>query len=373
MIQLENYLKMTYKETLLFIGKCLTISHEENNLQSITKQIKSDEIDWDSVVKVSTAHYVFPALYCNLKRANLLSYLPEDLVSYMKHITDLNRERNIQIIDEAKEINELLTNNGITPIFLKGTGFLLQDFYEDIAERMVGDIDFIVSPKDYEKTIKKLLLNNYSKLYKIDYDIPKRHYPRLIKQDEIAAVEIHKQMILDKYTDEFNFHTIKEKIISKNNISFLSLEDQLSLTAIAIQINDNGQFYNNISLRNAYDTYLLSTRTNSLQSIINFDKLFSPLNNFLGICNEVLSSSIHYKKTQESEKYKAVFYRLITNQKFQKQHSKKWKKKLFLNSRLDVIYKSIYRKDYRYFLLRRITDKTWYKEKMVQIGLKSSS
>jgi hypothetical protein len=41
----------------------------EKNRQEIEKQLKSKSIDWDAVVKVSTAHYVFPALYCNLLRA----------------------------------------------------------------------------------------------------------------------------------------------------------------------------------------------------------------------------------------------------------------------------------------------------------------
>ncbi|MDC0178146.1 nucleotidyltransferase family protein [Polaribacter sp.] len=67
---------------------------EDKNKEAIEKQLQSNNIDWDSVVKVSTAHYVFPALYCNLQRANLLNYLPEELVTYMKYITKLNRERN---------------------------------------------------------------------------------------------------------------------------------------------------------------------------------------------------------------------------------------------------------------------------------------
>ena len=78
---------MNYKETLFFIAKCLTISLEEKNRQEIEKQLKSTTIDWDAVVKVSTAHYVFPALYCNLKRADFLQYLPHELVSYMEYIT----------------------------------------------------------------------------------------------------------------------------------------------------------------------------------------------------------------------------------------------------------------------------------------------
>ena len=108
---------MTYRETLFFIGKCLTITHEVHNKLLVEKELKTNTIDWDAVVKVSTGHYVFPALYCNLKRANFLHYLPKDLVEYMKHITDLNRERNQQIIEQAKEINELLIKNNITPIY----------------------------------------------------------------------------------------------------------------------------------------------------------------------------------------------------------------------------------------------------------------
>ena len=109
---------MNYKETLFFIAKCLTISLEVKNKQEIEKQLKSTSIDWDSVVKVSTAHYVFPAIYCNFKRANFLKYLPADLVEYMMHITNLNRDRNAQIIVQAKELNSLLLANNITPIII---------------------------------------------------------------------------------------------------------------------------------------------------------------------------------------------------------------------------------------------------------------
>ena len=66
---------MNYKDTLLFTAKCLTITLEEKNRKEIEKQLKTNEIDWDAVVKLSTGHYVFPALYCNLKRVNFLKYL----------------------------------------------------------------------------------------------------------------------------------------------------------------------------------------------------------------------------------------------------------------------------------------------------------
>ena len=136
---------------------------EDNNRQEIELTLKTTDVDWDAVVKVSTAHYVFPALYCNFKRADFLKYLPVDLIDYMKHITNLNRDRNKQIIIQAQDLNILLLNNSITPVFLKGTGNLLEGLYEDIGERMVGDIDFLFSQKDYFKTIDVLKSDNYSK------------------------------------------------------------------------------------------------------------------------------------------------------------------------------------------------------------------
>ena len=79
---------MNYKETLFFIAKCLTVSLEEKNRDAIEFILKTSDVDWDAVVKVSTAHYVFPALYCNLKRADFLHYLPQELVSFMKQINE---------------------------------------------------------------------------------------------------------------------------------------------------------------------------------------------------------------------------------------------------------------------------------------------
>ena len=154
---------MNYKETLYFIAKCLTISLEEKNRQEIEKQLKSTSIDWDAVVKVSTAHYVFPALYCNLKRVDFLKYLPQELVELHGAYYRLNQRAKHKYITKQR-IKYLLLANNITPIFLKGTGNLLAGIYEDIAERMVGDIDFIFSKEDYPKAITILREFGYSEV-----------------------------------------------------------------------------------------------------------------------------------------------------------------------------------------------------------------
>jgi hypothetical protein len=366
---------LNYKETLFFIAKCLTITLEEKNRQEIEKQLKSTSIDWDAVVKVSTAHYVFPALYCNLQRANFLYYLPHELVSHMEHITDINRERNKQIITQAKELNNVLLANNITPIFLKGTGNLLAELYEDIAERMVGDIDFIFSKEDYSKAIIVLRDNGYSEVHKHKYYFPGdgRHYRRLQKEKNIAAIEIHSEFLdIKKYTNEFNYSFVNKDSQLINGISVLSYANKLNLSIIANQINDNGFYYKRMALRNAYDVFLLSKKTNANAAVHTLDKLTNPLNCFLVACYEVFDrvDSLEYNKTTKAASYLSDFDSHFSTPIRTKTQPILIKIYLFIKSRLNILYKSIIYKEYRVWLFNLLTNKNWYKRKLIQLGIK---
>jgi hypothetical protein len=364
---------MNYKETLYFVATCLTISLEDKNRYAIEVQLQSNIIDWDAVVKVSTAHFVFPALYCNLKRADFLQYVPQELVSYMEHITHLNRERNQEIITQAQELNSLLLANSITPIFLKGTGNLVAGLYEDIAERMVGDIDFIFSKEDYPKVISMLLEHGYEEVIKTDYNWPMfKHYPRLKKENNIAAIEIHKELLLEKYASEFNYSFVKKDSQVINGVKVLSYANKLNLSIIANQINDNGFYYKTMALRNAYDVFLLSKKTNAKDAMSTLDKLNHPLNCFLAACYEVFNTvdSLAYNKNKKIVSYLSVFNSQFTNRKKTKRKHKRIKIYLFIKSRLNILYKSVVYKEYRIWLFKRVTDKNWYKEKGIQLGIK---
>jgi ribosomal protein L10 len=365
---------LNYKETLFFIAKCLTISVEDRNKEAIEKQLQSNNIDWDAVVKVSTTHYVFPALYCNLQRANFLHYLPEELVTYMKHITNLNRERNEEIITQARELNTLLLANNIIPIFLKGTGNLLAGLYEDIAERMVGDIDFIFSKEDYPKAIKLLRNFDYSEVIKYDYHYPEgKHYRRLQKENNIAAIEIHSEILgIEKYRKEFNYSVVEKDSQVINEVRVLSYANKLNLSIIANQINDHGFDYKTMALRNAYDVFLLSKKTNAKISVNTLDELTNPLNCFLAACYEIFNKvdSLEYNNTKMTASYLSIFNNQFTNRKTTKRRHKRIKTYLFLKSRLGIIYKSLIYKEYRVWLFKRVTDKNWYKEKLVQLNFK---
>ncbi len=97
--------------------------------------ISSGSVVWESVVWVSTSQLVFPALYMQVKRAGLLPDLPHDLVEYMTEFSSLNRERNNQIILQAKRISpghwklcKIMVTIGHKLFSQMGTNFLLSNY-----------------------------------------------------------------------------------------------------------------------------------------------------------------------------------------------------------------------------------------------------
>jgi hypothetical protein len=238
---------------------------------------------------------------------------------------------------------------------------------------MVGDIDFIFSKDDYPKAIAILREFGYSDISMYKYHFPEhKHYRRLQKENNIAAIEIHKELLIEKYANEFNYSFAEKDSQFINEVTVLSYVNKLNLSIIANQINDSGFYYKTMALRNAYDVFLLSKKTNAKEAVNTLDTLSHPLNCFLAACYEVFSSvdSLEYNNTKKTASFLSVFNSQFTNRKRTKRKHKRIKIYLFLKSRLNILYKSIIYKEYRVWFFKRVTDKNWYKEKIIQFGIK---
>ena len=121
-----------------------------------------NNINFEKLITLASGHLMLPALFFNIQKKKAAYLFPEDFIAYIKNIYAINKARNEILLEEAKELSELLVENNIKHIFLKGTALLLSNVFEDIGERMIGDIDFIVQGKDEEKIKKVLEKNKYS-------------------------------------------------------------------------------------------------------------------------------------------------------------------------------------------------------------------
>lgn len=274
---------MKYKDVIHFICDCLILSIDSNRVEQIREQIKSQKVDWERVVEVSSNHLVLPALYAQLKQSELLQYLPQDLQVYMGHITSVNRKRNQQNLQEVEEINRLLNLNGIEPIYLKGTAHLLEGLYLDDAERMVGDIDLLVAPELMVKAAELLMKSGYEPIgmYNSKHFEYTKHYPRLVHKEKIFAVEIHKDVIRnisDRQLDFKRINTFKRRV---NGYYLPSYADLILHNIMNTQLNDQGFLLMNINLRQKYDLLLLSQYEKPIVANENFQFHQLTLNSYL--------------------------------------------------------------------------------------------
>lgn len=237
------------------------LSFKISNFQ-LEKTLTESSFNWDTIVKEGSKHYVIPAIYCRLKTKQLLHLLPEDLNNYLKFVTNENRKRNEIILIQIHSISKLLNSQNIEHVFLKGAALLAQGCLNDIAERMLGDIDLLVAPNQLDKAYNMLCAIDYYPSNKTlkDNFIEHKHLPRLeteVTTTRIAAVEVHKKLFGSYISPELNRESVFFEKKLRNEIFIPSLKHLLMHNILNFQINDHGALYNSISFRSAYDTIII--------------------------------------------------------------------------------------------------------------------
>ena len=225
-----------------------------------------NNINFEKLITLTSGHLMLPALFFNIQKKKAAYLFPEDFIDYIKNIFAINKARNEILLDEAKELSELLVENNIKHLFLKGTALLLSNVFEDIGERMIGDIDFIIQHKDEEKIKKVLEYNNNCAPHKISssrFLIPK-HLRRQVLENKTIAIEAHLGLLKYRYSWIFNSKVLgndfkkKTKMIKTPSQSFL-----FDHCIYNFQLNDGGFIGTKHSHRSIYDIYKLDCK-NSL-------------------------------------------------------------------------------------------------------------
>lgn len=360
---------MNSKEILFFIGKCLTLDQHPEKIPEVRSIILNGDIDWEKIVWRSSSQLVIPALYLQLKRNGLIDELPADLIEHFEEITQLNRDRNNAILTQVEEITKSLNNHKIYPVFLKGVAHLLLELYIDLAERMIGDIDFLVPANQMVEAAEILIKEGYIplvKYHKESFSITK-HYPRLQTKDYVAAVEIHKEVLYPPKHIEFNGLAIindKVKVSVCDGLAYVpSNKHLIKHNVYNNQVNDKAFVLGNIILRQMFDLKLLALREEILEIAQLNNTRFNLFNNYFALIAYVFSNpkEIQYIQTWKSNLFlkRLNFY---ANYPF---ISKLIRIIMFLYKRISryvsLPIKAFFKKDERILLWKRLRNPDWHR------------
>jgi hypothetical protein len=256
---------MTNTELFYFVGKCLTLDEHQGFKKEIIQKISSDSIDWRKFVSLCSGNYILPSIYLKFKAYDLIIYLPEELAEHLSEVYQLNLSRNKLILIQLHELTILLNESGIQPVFLKGTGNLLNKLYSDPGERMIGDIDLLVPEKDYLRAAGILENDGYQSIEGFKGDPESfKHYPRLFKAGAID-VEIHRQPVSPPNSKWFSpemIHREMRAIPGDDKCFVLSDNHNAIHNFIHSQLDHQRDAYGIISFRDLYDLYLVSKKIN---------------------------------------------------------------------------------------------------------------
>lgn len=352
-----------YKSNLLFISKCLTIEICKENRFEVENCLKDNLIDWELFVKISSFQKVLITTYCIFQRSNLLNYLPNDLITYLKNIADINRKRNQKILEQCKEINSFANKNSFSIIFMKGCAHLLDGVYNDIGERLVGDIDILIKESDSAKFVQELIKSGYDYVSNYRPAPNHRHLARMVCKNKIAALEVHTSLTNYKHTANFNFNKISDELKLSKTHNTMSKKDQLIMSVVDNFINDYGYRIKYISLKNAYDILLLSKGLNILKLTKDYRNFRKYLNAYFKIIETLFFNGNYYnlEYSIKDKIYVKSFLRIFFNFNHLKKRTK--------------IYRSIIRFEHRFLLLKNLfvshQHRAWFKTRFINKFLKS--
>jgi hypothetical protein len=250
------------KQLYYFAGQCLTKSDSAEFRQRIITNFNSSRKTVYDFIQLCDENFILPTIYFKLKKQNLLKYLPSEVSQLLTNIYTSNKSRNTAILKQINEINRTLEQKNIFPVYLKGCAHLLDNLYDDIGERMIRDIDFLVKEEDFIEAGQVLMELGYKKQFEQDKHWSEYiHLPAMYRDDYPAAVEIHRLLVDDKYaklfSPDFGFNQLK-KISSEENCFVQSDEHQFILNVIHSQRNHSGYLFKKSYLRDMYDLHLLS-------------------------------------------------------------------------------------------------------------------
>lgn len=359
---------MTNKELFYFAGKCLSLDDHPEFVQEIVRLCKSELIDWQRFVELCNGHLILPLVYLKFRSYDLLRHLPEELATHLEDIFELNYHRNKQILQQLDAITRTLNKHGVEPLFLKGAAYLLDGLYSNIGERILSDIDFLVQEKDYLLSAKLLENEGYEMVEPFSGDIAtEKHYPRLYHPDYISIVEIHRLPVKKDYQHWFNtglIETEKKPVGSLSGCYVPSDNHKIVHNFIHSQLANEGYLYGTVSFRDLYDLYLLSKRTDLSHTVehikskqkavayfafarlaLGLDETFYPHRNF----NFRVLTKKHSLNHQSRFFYTA------------------FRSAIFIPKRIFGGYvfqflKSLYSKEMRRSIARRLRNPRWYKD-----------
>ncbi|MGO4893880.1 nucleotidyltransferase family protein [Flavobacterium sp. W21_SRS_FM6] len=115
---------------------------------------------WENLIRILRGNDLLGSFYYLLARSKLINDVPEFVFKHISSAKIYADRQSHQIKHEAKELASFLARDGISPIFLKGAAYVLNNDTNHYG-RIMSDIDILVKKSQLEQVESVLKKNDW--------------------------------------------------------------------------------------------------------------------------------------------------------------------------------------------------------------------
>jgi hypothetical protein len=213
---------------------CCARTRIEPKTAARIRTLLQEDIDWTYLIQTAFQQRVMPLLYQSLS-TTCPEAVPEAILSQLRNHSHSNAFRNLSLTKELLLLLNLFESNGIKAIPFKGP-ILAAWVYRNLALRQFGDLDILVSRRDYLKTKNLLISQGY-------YELPLNlnWEAQMVHEKSGVNVDLHWGITPIERPFKFNFERLWSRLepvsLAGTTVKSLSSEDLLLILCVQIARN----------------------------------------------------------------------------------------------------------------------------------------
>ncbi len=357
---------MNKAQTYFFTGQLLSLDWQPQNREMVAGNLKNGQINWKGWMQLGSDNLILPSVFLALKRHQLEELVPNGFGETLAEILELNRQRNINVLQLLDFVSGQLSSHSIDFIVMKGVGNMVDGLYSDPGERITYDLDVLVEPGKMVDAASILMSHDFMPRKKFNPTAlaSTMHYPILLREDFAAGVEIHCEPTQYLYSEKFTSQRVfASSITATKNKHFrvMGYRERIIHNFLHGQLMHHGHWHANVSLRDLYDLLLLSGKENLQDTFNNYNHFTSRSSAYLHLYYKVfgLETPEDLVNTKRGVFFMKRHQQVLSfSRKGLKRYLLMWllfQKYILLPMRMLVNPRA------RNYVFSRLTDRCWYK------------
>lgn len=144
--------------------------------------------DWQRIIALANRTLCSPMISARLQDAGHFPSLPVDVRLFLEEMQARNGERNRRLLLQLDEAAASLEAMAVRPLLLKGTAWLASAAPEWRGERMLADLDLMISPTDQRAAIDRLTGLGY----RLQTPVMRPDVPVVLwRPEDAATIDLH--------------------------------------------------------------------------------------------------------------------------------------------------------------------------------------